>query len=160
MMSAAALTVSIIHKVAALRATIQGRATYRWTQLSDRFCNRLLIKGVRVRSLLGSILERICTATRMTRLQISSTPADKQRAAASCRIGSGTTSIGTTFLQFAVQTHSTSTGADSEARTSTAERIDSTTFTTKTRVTRDGTLQGWKPTRYLNLAWKRRVVWV
>lgn len=50
MMSAAALTVFIIHKVAALRATIQGRATHRWTQLSDRFCNRLLIKGVRVRS--------------------------------------------------------------------------------------------------------------
>ena len=28
----------------------RGRATRRWTQLSDRFCNRLLIKGVQVRS--------------------------------------------------------------------------------------------------------------
>jgi hypothetical protein len=27
----------------------RGCATQRWTQLSDRFCNRLLIEGVRVR---------------------------------------------------------------------------------------------------------------
>ena len=41
--------VFVIPEVAAVRAA-QGRATQRWTQLSDRFCNRLLIEGVRVRS--------------------------------------------------------------------------------------------------------------
>ena len=41
--------VFVIHEVAAVRVAIQG-ATQRSTQLSDRFCNRLLIEGVHVRS--------------------------------------------------------------------------------------------------------------
>ena len=49
MTPADASTVFVIGDDAAVRAAIQGRPTQRWTQLSNRFCNRLLIKGVRVR---------------------------------------------------------------------------------------------------------------
>jgi hypothetical protein len=49
MTPADAPTVFVIGDDAAVRAAIQGRPMQRWTQLSDRFYNRLLIKGVRER---------------------------------------------------------------------------------------------------------------
>jgi len=49
MTPADAPTVFVIGDDAAVRAAIHGRPMQRWTQLSDRFCNRLLIKGVRER---------------------------------------------------------------------------------------------------------------
>jgi hypothetical protein len=49
MTPADATKVVVIGHDAAVRAAIQGLPTQRWTQLSNRFCNRLLIKGVRER---------------------------------------------------------------------------------------------------------------
>lgn len=42
-----ATTLFVFDEDAAVCGAAQGRATQRWTQLSGRFCNRLLIEGVR-----------------------------------------------------------------------------------------------------------------
>jgi hypothetical protein len=42
--------VFVVHEVAAVRAAIEEARDPAWTQLSPRFCNRLLIKGVGVRN--------------------------------------------------------------------------------------------------------------
>jgi hypothetical protein len=41
-------TLFVIDDDAARAWAVQGRATQRWTQLSGRFCSRLLIEGARV----------------------------------------------------------------------------------------------------------------